>query len=279
MFWQTVCSMWWCNVATVACCIKAYWKGKDAVQENLRIERSHVENKTVQLLASLLDADCRWTARESEFVTKLCFIFCTFSITTNLQCIGYPMKFRGATMALLCSSTGLVGPVPKGRLSWTNRRYGQNLGLLIRTKLEMPIKWMEAFWFSSSNKVHRTWYAVKVMYDTEGEHYITLYSKADGKRCLLLHIHAAPPLSRAQEKMMTASFFMTMQGVTPLLHIAPLTMGDSVTSTILTRYESMRLRSLCQSERTTARDAVQHKKWTYPCYRVVNMEHQQRWVL
>ena len=38
--------------------------------------------------------------------------------------------------------------------------------------------------------------------------------------------------------------------------LAPLTMGDSGTSTILTRYESMRLRSLHQSERTTARDPV-----------------------
>ena len=51
--------------------------------------------------------------------------------------------------------------------------------------------------------------------------------------------------------------------------LAVLTMGDSGTSTVLTRYESMRLRSLHQSERTTARDPVQHKRWTYPCYRVV----------
>ena len=37
--------------------------------------------------------------------------------------------------------------------------------------------------------------------------------------------------------------------------------------------ESMRLRSLCRSERTTARDPVQHKIWIYPCYRAVNTEH------
>ena len=41
--------------------------------------------------------------------------------------------------------------------------------------------------------------------------------------------------------------------------------------------KSMWLRSLRQSERTTVRDPVQHKRWTYPCYRTVNMEHQQRW--
>ena len=48
--------------------------------------------------------------------------------------------------------------------------------------------------------------------------------------------------------------------------LAPLAMGDYVDlCTILTRYESMQLRSLRQSERTTARDPIQHKRWTYPC--------------
>ena len=41
--------------------------------------------------------------------------------------------------------------------------------------------------------------------------------------------------------------------------------------------ESMRLRSLRQSEITTVRDPVQYKRWTQPCYRAVNTEHQQRW--
>ena len=59
--------------------------------------------------------------------------------------------------------------------------------------------------------------------------------------------------------------------------LAPLEMENSGTSTVLTRYEFMRLSSLHQSERATARDPVQHKRWTYPCYRAVNTEHQQRW--
>ena len=42
--------------------------------------------------------------------------------------------------------------------------------------------------------------------------------------------------------------------------------------------KSMRLRSLRQTERTTARDSVHHKRWTYPFYRAVHMEHQQWWV-
>ena len=60
--------------------------------------------------------------------------------------------------------------------------------------------------------------------------------------------------------------------------LAPLAMGDSGTSTVLTRYESMRLRSHRQNEGTTARNPVKHKRWTYPCYMTINTEHQQRWM-
>ena len=49
---------------TVARWVKAFREGRDAVQDNLRIGQPHVDNNTVQLLASLLDADRRWTARE-----------------------------------------------------------------------------------------------------------------------------------------------------------------------------------------------------------------------
>ena len=45
--------------------------------------------------------------------------------------------------------------------------------------------------------------------------------------------------------------------------LALLAMGDSGTSTVLTRYKSMRLRSLCQSERTNASDPVQDKRKNY----------------
>ena len=89
----------------------------------------------------------------------------------------------------------------------------------------------------------------------------------------------------------TSSFFMTMQGLTPLL-LSPTSCaaGDGRfwnfhpwckylhnASTILIRYESMRLRSFRQSEKTTSSDPVQHKRWTYTCYRAVNTKHQQRW--
>ena len=42
--------------------LEHFWKAKDDVQDNFRTELSHVENNTVQLLASLLDAYHWWTA-------------------------------------------------------------------------------------------------------------------------------------------------------------------------------------------------------------------------
>ena len=84
--------------STVARWAKAFWEGKDAVQDNLRTEQPHVQNNIVQLLASLLDAVHHWTVCE---------------LAASLQRIGYPINFQGAIIALLCSRTGLVGPVPK----------------------------------------------------------------------------------------------------------------------------------------------------------------------
>ena len=135
----------------------------------------------------------------------------------------------GATMTPLCSRTGLIGPVPKGRwrLSWTNRCYGWTLGSLIWTELEMPIKWMEASQSSWSKEsapytmccevyVHcGVWHR----WDNTAPHCI---SKADGKCCLLLHVPAAHPRPALRRKVdtwwyRTPSFSMIMQGVTPLL--------------------------------------------------------------
>ena len=48
---------------TVARWVKAFWEGRDAFQDNIRTGQPRVENNTVQLLASLLDADHQCTAR------------------------------------------------------------------------------------------------------------------------------------------------------------------------------------------------------------------------
>ena len=52
--------------------VKAFREGRDAVQENLRTGRPHVEKNTLQLLASLLDADRRCTARELAAEMGVC---------------------------------------------------------------------------------------------------------------------------------------------------------------------------------------------------------------
>ena len=47
------------------------WSG-NTVQDNLRTGRPHVENNRVQPLASLLDTDRRWTARELAAEVGVC---------------------------------------------------------------------------------------------------------------------------------------------------------------------------------------------------------------
>ena len=118
-------------------------------------------------------------------------------------------NFRNATMALICGHTDLVGSVPKGRwrLSWTNRRYRRNVGWLVRTKLKTPMKWMEASRFTSSKE------SAPYTMCWESDVHCAVYwwvnivprltYKADGKRCLLLHVPAAAPSSSAQEKTTT----------------------------------------------------------------------------
>ena len=84
---------------TVARWIKVFREGRDSVQDNIHKGRNYVGNNIVQLLASLLDADRRWTARELTAEVGVCHktssTFCTtFSITANLQRLGYPMRVQ-----------------------------------------------------------------------------------------------------------------------------------------------------------------------------------------
>ena len=79
----------------------------------------------------------------------------------------------------------------------------------------------------------------------------------------------------------TPSFFMTMQGVTPLLSWTSCitAMGDSGTYIVFTRHwihviivSLPKWKNHCEGPSTT-----QEMK-TFPCYRAINMEHQQRWM-
>ena len=77
----------------------------------------------------------RSNQRKFQYVTKLCSTFCTiFWVTSNLQNVGYPMKFPMCIngTAMQSHRPCWTGTKWKGRLSWTNHRYGRNLGSLIR---------------------------------------------------------------------------------------------------------------------------------------------------
>ena len=119
-------------------CHTAQWHDglKHSGKTGMPFKTTSMENNIVQLHASLLGAEHRWIVHSG--------------LPQNCSTLDTPWNFWGAIMAPLCSRTGLVILVPKERwrLSWTNQHYGQNLGSLIRTKLEMQIKWMEASWFS-----------------------------------------------------------------------------------------------------------------------------------
>ena len=57
---------------TAARWVRAFRERRDAVQDNLRTGRPHVENKLVQVLAFLLDTDRQWTARELAAEVGVC---------------------------------------------------------------------------------------------------------------------------------------------------------------------------------------------------------------
>ena len=112
-------------------------------------------------------------------------------------------------------------------------------------------------------------------------------SKTDGKCCLLLHGLAAPPLSSAPREnsntwwYRTPSFCMTMkESHRYCCHepLTPLAMGDSETSTVLAQYEFHAITISSPKWKNHCKGPVQHKRWTYACYRAVNMEHQQTWM-
>ena len=52
--------------------VKAFWEGRDVIQDNLHTGQPQVENKTVQLLAFLSDGGRQWTARELTAEVGVC---------------------------------------------------------------------------------------------------------------------------------------------------------------------------------------------------------------
>ena len=52
--------------------MKFFREGRNSIQDSRRSGRPHVDNHTVELLASLLDVECRWTARELAAEVGVC---------------------------------------------------------------------------------------------------------------------------------------------------------------------------------------------------------------
>ena len=171
--------------------------------------------------------NCAWVSSESRSTSQNYSPNCARMLPQTCSVLDIPWNVRGAKMAPLCSRTGHVGPVPKGRwrLSSTNRRYGRNMGSLIWNKIGTPIKRMEASRFTSSKEsapnticceddVH---WSVRHWWDNTA---LRCTSKADGKRCPLLHSTIFFQRSGENDDIWwyrTSSFLMTMQAGTPLL--------------------------------------------------------------
>ena len=161
-------------------------------------------------------------------------------------------------MAPLCICTGLVGPVPKGtwQISWTNRRCGWNLGSLIWTNqmnggilvllVQRKCTLHNVLW-----KWHR-W----------GNTALLCTSKTDGNAAFLQqHLH--PALRRKCQYLVVQNTIILDNN-----HTAAVT-------DLLCRWQCEILEHPPYPRDMS--DLVQHKRWTYPCYRAVNTELQQRW--
>ena len=98
---------------TVVGWVETFWEGKDTIQDNFRTGRSHVENKKVQLLASLMD--CAWVSSGSRSMSQNCGPHSArhYGLTQTCSGLDIPWNFRGATVAPLCGPfwTGSKGKV------------------------------------------------------------------------------------------------------------------------------------------------------------------------
>ncbi|KAJ4437127.1 hypothetical protein ANN_17262 [Periplaneta americana] len=159
---------------TMARWVKAFREGRDAVHDNLRTGRPRVEDNTVQLLVSMLDADRRWTAHE---------------LAAEVGGVGYPMKFQRFNNGTAMQSHRPCWTGTKGKMTtfldesslWTK----PGLAHTNQPNLKRQSNEWKHPGSSRPKKVRPTQSAVKVMfivaYDTDG---------------VILH-HAVPPRQTA----------------------------------------------------------------------------------
>ena len=154
-------------------------------------------------LASLLDADHRWTAHKlaTDFksMSRNCAPHSTqhSGLLQTSSALDTPWNFRGTTMAPLCSRTGLVGLVTRGKVTtfldesslWTKPK-------LIHNEQNSSSKESAPYtMFCKGNDHCGLWH-------WQGNTAPCHTYKADSESCLLLHI---PPThsSNTQEKTIT----------------------------------------------------------------------------
>ena len=162
--------------------------------------------------------------RKSNYVTKLCSTFwTTFRVTANLQSVRYPMKFPRVNNGTAMQSH---------RPYWTGTKGGDDdfLGLIVAMdetwdrSYEPNLKRQSNEWkhpgSSRPKKVQPSHCDVHCgVWHRRGNTAPRCTRKADGKRCLQLQRSCSTTSGENDETWwhMTLSFFMTMQGVTPLL--------------------------------------------------------------
>ena len=112
---------------TVARWVKAFQEGRDIIQDNLHIGwplRGEQHSSTPCFpVGCWSPMDCTWVRSRSQSMSQNCALNSArhSGLPQTCSALGTPWNFRGATMAPLCSRTGLVGLVPKGRddfLGW-----------------------------------------------------------------------------------------------------------------------------------------------------------------
>ena len=204
---------------TVAWWVKAFWEGRDAIK-TISVQDDPMWRTTQfnsLLPCSMLIADglrVSWQ-QKSEYVTKLCSTFCmAFWFTTNLQCIGYPVKFLVQQWHCYAVAQALLDQWIVAMDETCDHSYEPNFKFR-SNEWEHPGS-------PCPKKAHPTQNAVKmiiVAYDIDGLHHTVPPKQTVNAACYCTFLqHQLRPVLRNYDTWWyrTPSFFMTMQGVMPL---------------------------------------------------------------
>ena len=209
--------------------VRAFQEGRDAIQDYICTGWPHVENNTVHLLASLLDADCRWTACDLAAEVWVCHIMVLVILgSCKLVACLIPHEISEVQQwATLCSHTGLVEPVPEGGYDFLGRIV--TMDKTWARSYEPNLKCQSNEWKYPSSPHPKKVYSHNVLWrwcslwhDTDR---VILYYTVPPRQknaayyCTFLQHHLRPALRRKRWHLVVQNTIiqMIMQGVTPLL--------------------------------------------------------------